>query len=152
MWTLVQSKNWRSIHKHVALARDLGFKHLIFSTQLHGWGNAEMERANKEKEVSMHPLTAEGLMLLGEEYGVRVAFWDVAAKFDAEHRCPWPFSRAVVTSDLRNVPCCMIGDPDAFELGRGQSLLKVWNSEDYRAFRAAHIAGEIPNVCKACYK
>jgi MoaA/NifB/PqqE/SkfB family radical SAM enzyme len=152
MWTLVQMDNCHRLGAHVDLAADLGFKHLIFSTQLHGWGNAEMERANKAKQVSLGRGAARQLIQQGEALGVRVAFWDVAAKFDREHKCPWPFSRAVVTSDLRNVPCCMIGDPDAYEIGKGQSLLEAWKSEEYSAFRQAHIEGRVPDVCKACYK
>jgi hypothetical protein len=56
------------------------------------------------------------------ERGVRVSFWNVADKFDAEHVCPWPFERAVVTSDLRTVPCCMIGDPDALRACQGPEV------------------------------
>jgi hypothetical protein len=46
----------------------------------------------------------------------------------------------------------MIGDPDKFELAKGMSFLKAWKSDEYRDFRAAHLAGQIPSVCKSCYK
>ncbi len=155
MWTLVQRANVMHLEAHVTLAARLGFKHLIFSLQLHGWGDAALAARNAAEQV---PLGHERLLWLieqGREHGVRVSFWDVSAKFDTdrpEHLCPWPFERAVVSSDLRTVPCCMIGDPDAFEIGRGKPFAENWAGEEYRAFRQAHLDGHIPAVCKGCYK
>ena len=86
---------------------------------------------------------------------VKVRFWDVSDKFDTkspETLCPWPFERAVVTSDLRTVPCCMIGSPDSYELGKGKPFAETWQSDEYAAFRQAHLSGRVPDVCKGCYK
>ena len=152
MWTLVQRANIHDIHRHVPLARLLGFKHAIFSTSLHGWANDALARRNAAAEVGLTRQQVEFLISQGQEHGVRVAFWDVADKFHAANLCPWPFERAVVTSDSRTVACCMIGDPDKHELGKGQSLLTAWTGEEYRAFRQSHIDGAIPQVCKGCYK
>jgi MoaA/NifB/PqqE/SkfB family radical SAM enzyme len=154
MWTLVQRGNVGNIHRHVALAADLGFRHLVFSTQLHGWGHADLAQRNAGEQVALDPELLEDLVEAGRELGVRVAFWDVATKFEAKpgKRCPWPFERAVVTSDLRTVPCCMIGDPDAYEIGKGQTFMQAWTGEEYRAFRKAHLDGAIPEVCKGCYR
>lgn len=152
MWTLVQRGNVRDLERHVPLAKDLGFKNLVFSLQLHGWGDSALEARNLGEMVSVSPERCQKLMELGKEIGVRVAFWDVSDKFDQDNLCPWPFQRAVVTSDLRTVPCCMIGDPDKIELGKGMSFMKVWKSDEYRDFRAAHLSGQIPEVCRACYK
>jgi len=102
--------------------------------------------------VEMDVGRMEALVALGKTLGIRVAFWDVSAKFDQQNLCPWPFERAVVTSDSRTVPCCMIGDPDKFELAKGMTFLKAWKSDEYKDFRAAHLSGQIPSVCRACYK
>jgi len=152
MWTLVQRDNEERIEGHVKLAADLGFKHLVFSTQLHGWGNDALAERNAMQQVSIDVARAHGLVSLGQVAGVRVAFWDVAQKFTKENKCPWPFDRAVVTSDLRTVPCCMIGDPDAYEIGKGQTFAMAWKGDEYKAFRQAHIDGNLPQVCKGCYK
>jgi MoaA/NifB/PqqE/SkfB family radical SAM enzyme len=152
MWTLVQRGNVADLERHVPLAAKLGFKNLVFSLQLHGWGDTELEERNKAEMVEVSHQRCQALVDLGKLHGVRVAFWDVSEKFDSENLCPWPFERAVVTSDSRTVPCCMIGDPDKFELAKGMSFLKAWKSDEYRDFRAAHLAGQIPEVCKACYK
>jgi MoaA/NifB/PqqE/SkfB family radical SAM enzyme len=152
MWTLVQQDNEENLELHVPLAAELGFKHLVFSTQLHGWGDLKFAKENAAKEFILTQDRASHLIQLGKQHGVRVAFWDVSAKFDMANRCPWPFERAVVTSDLRTVPCCMIGNPDQFEIGKGRSFLVNWKSKEYKEFRQAHLSGDIPTVCKGCYK
>lgn len=152
MWTLVQRGNAAHLERHVSLAKDWGFRNLVFSLQLHGWGDKELEERNVGEMVKLDEDHLLSLVEKGKNLGVRVAFWDVSSKFDEKNLCPWPFERAVVTSDSRTVPCCMIGDPDKFELGKGMSFLKAWNSDEYKDFRAAHLSGQIPGVCRACYK
>lgn len=157
MWTLVQQSNYRRLTEHVILAQDVGFKHLVFSLNLHGWGDPDLEARNKDVTVDDR-LPDEALWRLvdlGKKCNVRVSFWRVNEKFSTdalEKRCPWPFERAVVTSDSRTVPCCMIGDPDKFEIAPGMPFWAAWNGEEYRAFRQAHIDGAIPQVCKGCYR
>lgn len=154
MWTLVQRANCDFLPQHVWLAAEMGFRHLVFSLQLHGWGDAALEARNVGEAVGLPKSEAALLIALGARKGVRVAFWDVAEKFEAVDgkRCPWPFSRAVVTSDLRTVPCCMIGNPDAFEIGRGRTFAENWAGEEFAAFRQAHLDGDVPAVCRACYR
>lgn len=154
MWTLVQRENADDLPQFVWLAAELGFRHLVFSTQLHGWGDDVLATRNAGEEVGVGDEDARLLVALGARKGVRVAFWDVSEKFEPEDgkRCPWPFSRAVVTSDLRTVPCCMIGNPDAFEIGKGKTFMENWTGDEYRAFREAHLTGAIPEVCRACYR
>ncbi len=154
MWTLVQRANVEKLGEHVRLAKTLGFRNLVFSTQLHGWGDEKLAARNMGEQVYMEPREIEWLLEMGWELGLRVAFWDVSDKFEAKpgKRCPWPFERAVVTSDSRTVPCCMIGDPDAYEIGVGQTFIKNWTSDEYKAFRQAHLDGDIPKICRECYK
>jgi hypothetical protein len=137
---------------HIGLAREMGFRNLVFSLQLHGWGDDALAARNAGEMVTLDEGYLQTLISAGDEFGVRVAFWNVADKFDAENMCPWPFERAVVTSDSRTVPCCMIGDPDKFEIARGSTFLQAWKSDEYRDFRLAHIKGKVPSVCKACYR
>jgi len=155
MWTLVQKGNAHNLLRHVSLAATLGFKHLVFSLQLHGWADPALEARNATEQVTVAEASLWALVRAGELSGVRVSFWDVSEKFSTdapEHLCPWPFDRAVVTSDLRTVPCCMIGDPDKFEIGRGKTFLENWTGAEYRAFRQAHLDGHVPQVCRGCYR
>src|SRR3990167_9392515 len=159
MWTLVQKTNVKHLVRHVQLSAKLGFSNCVFSLNLHGWGNEALAARNAAVQADGELTTNYllGLVELGRMVGVRVSFWAVNEKFDTDepaHLCQWPFERAVVTSDLRTVPCCMIGDPDAFEFerGAGKSFGAVWNGKEYMEFRQAHLEGKIPKVCKGCYK
>lgn len=157
MWTLVQRANSKSLYSHVELAAQLGFKHLVFSLSMHGWGDDALAARNEREQAFPTEGYLYGLVQLGETLGVSVRFWTVADKFETtspEKLCPWPFERAVVTSDLRTVPCCMIGSPDAYEIGRGsgKGFTALWQGEEYEAFRQLHLDGAIPNVCKGCYR
>jgi len=152
MWTLVQRANRHNLPAHVTLAQALGFENMIFSVQLHGWGDPSLAKRNAEEETDLTRNEASLLIASGRARGVRVAFWDVSDKFTRQNLCPWPFERAVVTSDMRTVPCCMIGDPDQFEIGHGEALVDLWQGEEYNRFRQAHLDGKVPDVCKACYR
>lgn len=152
MWTLVQTRNAHNLKAHVTLARQLGFKQLVFSLSLHGWGDDALAKKNDAATFDLTDHEMKELIVMGNTCDVRVAFWDVADKFTREKLCPWPFERAVVTSDSRVTPCCMIGDPDALEISGGKSFAEIWRGSDYTAFRRMHIQGIIPNVCKGCYK
>ena len=155
MWTLVQKGNYQKLPDHLHLANYMRFKNVVFSMNLHGWADPELKARNEGEIVDLTEDYLRHLMALGRNLGLKVSFWDVNSKFDVDeikNRCPWPFERAVITSDLRTVPCCMIGDPDKYEIGKGKSFLQNWVSQEYKDFRQAHLDGRIPEVCKACYK
>ncbi len=159
MWTLVQEKNFQQLMELVELSAEMGFAHHVFSLNLHGWGHEDLEERNRRKIVEdrLSPDFLMSLIERGKLLGVRVSFWRLNEKFEIglkEKLCSWPFERAVITSDLRTVPCCMIGDPDSFEIGRGsgKGFLELWKGEEYKKFREAHLSGSIPQICKGCYK
>jgi len=152
MWTLVQARNAHNLKEHVRLAAHLGFKHLVFSLSLHGWGDDALADKNDKASFELTDYELRELIDLGTVHKVRVAFWDVADKFTQDKPCPWPFERAVVTSDSRVTPCCMIGNPDAMEISGGKSFSEVWFGAQYTEFRQAHLGGKIPALCRGCYK
>lgn len=156
MWTVVQRANQHQLEDVVHLAHELGFRNASFELGLHGWGLDSWTARNAEVNVG-HRLERErltGLVEQGRQLGVKVGFFSLHDKYSTSSRetlCPWPFERAVVTSDRRTVPCCIIGNPDAFELGKGDGFTETWNSAEYTAFRQAHLDGRVPAVCQACY-
>ena len=157
MWTVVQRANQHQLEELVLLASELGFTNQVFALDMHGWSSPEWENRNKAEGVGdiLNVDRLSALVELGEKRGIIVAFWTIGEKFSVnsiEKRCMWPFERAVKSSDLRTVPCCMIGNPDTFELAPGQSTVEAWNSQDYKSFRQSHLDGKIPSVCRSCYK
>ena len=157
MWTMVQRDNMHQLEALVDLAHSLGFSSQTFSLHMHGFGSAEMISRNAELvvESKLSSERLEALVERGKQKGVTVSFWNVHDKYDwkdPEKLCPWPFERAYIASDVRTVPCCMVSNPDRYEIGRGKSFTEAWNSDEYAAFRRAHLTGNLPEVCKACYR
>lgn len=145
-WCVVQKANRHQMALIVDMAADLGFKHLVFSLDVSG----DTHGLQSPPETESYLL---GLVNRGAAIGVRVAFWNAVERYDREHICPWPFERAYISSDRRFVPCCVIGNPDTFELGRaGANIAETWHGEEMAVFRRAHLSGDIPAVCRGCYK
>jgi pyrroloquinoline quinone biosynthesis protein E len=157
MWTVVQKDNFHEIERFPALAADLGFERLTLSLDLNDFGQERWKETNDR--VDMHTkfdlFLAQHLINIGKEHNVDVTFWFIDEKYDTIHPtklCPWPFERAYVSSDMRIVPCCMVANPDVFEVGDAHNLMEEWNGKKMMTFRKAHIDGQIPKICQSCYK
>lgn len=158
MWTVVQQNNRHQLFDFVDFAHDHGFRDQAFAFSLTDWGSQEWRDRNNTVTVedTLTPEIAYQLIEKGEKLGVRVSFWNTTTKYgvdDHKNLCPWPFERAAITSDLRTVPCCTIGNPDHYEIGRdtGKGFGELWSSEEYETFRQNHLDGNIPPVCRGCY-
>ncbi len=160
MWTVLQKANLDQLEPLVDLAAELGFSNQVFSLELSDWGVDRWSKRNAEAS-GRGGVTFERLATLverGKDLGVSVRFWHIAKKYwcdSLEDLCPWPFERAYVSSDLRVVPCCYIGNPDVYQIDAAldgeRSLTDVWSGEVFDAFRQAHIDGKLPEICRACY-
>lgn len=156
MWTVVQKANRHQLPQLVDLAAEMGFRSMAFSLNLVDFGLDAWRTRNDAVTVERQFTRAEALELMaqGERLGLTVRFWRVAEKYRVGRRetlCPWPFERAYVSSDLRVVPCCIIGNPDVSELGSAEDFDAVWFGERAAAFRRAHLSGDIPRECRSCY-
>lgn len=156
MWTVVQQLNLHEFLDLVDLGADLGFKRITFAMDLHSWGQEAMKKPNAERlgDLSRILDLAPQAIERGRAKGVEVTFWRNTTKYDSDkpsNLCPWPFERAYIASDLRIVPCCMIGNPEVLELGAAISFVEAWNAPAYQAFRKAHLTGAIPAPCAMCY-
>ena len=156
MWVVVQEANAHQLHDLVDLAAEAGFSHAVFSFELIDFGQAKWKATNDAVSVSDQIDAAKCWRL--HEYaagrGVKLAFWFATERYEAApgKLCPWPFERAYVSSDMRFVPCCIIGNPEISDVGDARKLAEVWNGEAIKTFREDHLAGSIPEVCKSCYK
>lgn len=158
MWTVVQKANAHQTEALVDLAAELGFESMVFALNLSDWGLEEWNARNAavSMENALDPDDLLPLVELGERQGVTVRFWNVNEKYELgapDTLCPWPFERAYVSSDLRVVPCCYVGNPDVFELaGDAGDFTAAWHDAAYADFRKAHLEGKLPNICKGCYR
>ena len=152
MWTVVQKANRHQLRDLVLLGAELGFEHMCLSLDISDWGQSEWHDRNGSVSVDAVSFDdARALMDLGAANGIKVGFWEIAAKYSRERLCPWPFERLFVSSDMRLVPCCMIANPEVFDLGDGRELTEAWQGERYNEFRRSHLDGDLPHQCRGCY-
>ncbi len=157
MWVVVQRHNMGELFQFIPLAAEMGFKRLTFSLELTDWGQQSWSEKNKAVTVEdlVTPEMAHEAIAWGKEHGVEVTWWDITDKYSTESvdtLCRWPFERAFVSSDMRIVPCCIIGNPNVADLGDARQFTKTWQGEAFREFREAHLKGQIPSYCQLCYK
>lgn len=162
-WCCVQEENIEELEAIVCLAAKCGFRQITFSISLHGWGRDDLLESNRKRTANnsetLDYKRIAKLIRSGAAQGIEVTFWNVSDKYDSKNSstlCPWPFERVVITSDMRFVPCCMIGNPDTFEVNSdgflsSKSFRDVWFGTEYKKFREQHSEGRIPDVCKSCY-
>jgi pyrroloquinoline quinone biosynthesis protein E len=156
MWVVVQKSNRHQLLDFVELAARAGFRSMAFSLNLTDWGQAHWNEANTAvlAEDAIDEQLCHRLVERGHALGVKVAFWSVTEKYSRAtpaKRCPWPFERLYVSSDMRVVPCCTIANPDVSDLGSAEDLTATWNSDALVAFRRGHIEGPLPDICRGCY-
>lgn len=157
MWVVLQKDNLHEFMDFVRLSHELGFKRLTFALNLTDWGQDRWNTINNAVTVedSISPESAHRAIEEGKRLGLEIAFWNVTSKYSADSPktlCAWPFERAYVSSDMRIVPCCKIGNPEVSDLGSAHHFTEIWNSAVYEEFRKAHIEGRIPAVCVDCYE
>ena len=157
MWSVVQKENISEIEAFPQFAADLGFDRLTLSLNLTDWGQdywqEKNDRVDAHEEFSVE--VGEKMIEEGRKLGIEVTFWAVDDRYQVtspETLCPWPFSRLYIASDMRVVPCCVIANPEIYDLGDAHQLTDVWHGDAVVDFRRAHLAGEIPDACKNCYK
>jgi len=157
MWSLIQKDNFHELELLVSIAKEWGFDRLTYGMNVEdqGWKEEHFDEIHELNMVDKFSYKrANDLINIGIDIGVEVTFWGTNDKFDQnvpEKLCSWPFERVVVSSDMRIVPCCMVANPEIYDLGDAKILHKEWNSNSFKDFRQSHIDGELPNICKNCY-
>ncbi len=156
MWTTVQQGNVHQLPDLVELAHEMGFKRMAFSFDLVDFGIAKWRTTNDSAAVTAIDLeSCKKMLARARSLGITLAFWNVTSRYDTDspkNLCSWPFERAYISSDMRIVPCCIIGNPETSDVGDARNMVADWNGSAMVEFRKAHLEGRIPAVCKSCYK
>ena len=155
MWVVLQRANIGQFDSFLDCAHEMGFKRLSFALNLNDWGQDHWRDLNSAVTVEdkIEPARAWHMVERGRALGIDVGFWNNTLKYSAKHPdrlCPWPFERAYVSSDMRIVPCCMLGTPEAADLGDARDFAAHWHGESFTSFRRDHLEGRIPRVCEGC--
>jgi len=156
MWVVVQKSNSHQLDDLVDLGYNLGFKNIVFSLELVDWGQSDWKERNSKLSIGKTINTDRiySLVEKGQKLGIKVRWWRQTQKYNSkspEHLCPWPFERVYISSDMRVVACCVIGNPEVSDLGNALEFSKLWNGKTMKDFRSQHLSGNIPDYCKPCY-
>lgn len=159
MWMLVQKDNFSEMEAVLELAEKMSFTRVVYSLAISDWGGVDdWTKVNGEKNISGRFTEDLGYYLIekGKKRGLNVSFWlgSDKYKYSKSHKqiCPWLFSRAYVTGDMRVVPCCVICDAKTMDMGVAVPFQDTWNNDIYRNLRRLHLEGNIPHICKNCYE
>ena len=157
MWTVVQKNNQHQVKDIIDLGKSMGFKQMVFSLNMIDFGMHEMSVRNNAQSIEKTFSNREALkhMEYAKSIGVDARFWRQTDKYSIdrpETLCPWPFERAYISSDMRIVPCCILGNPDAADLGEAAVFNENWLGDHWQKFRQAHLEGNPPSVCVNCYQ
>ena len=157
MATVLQKENVGEFLAFVDLAHEMGFPRVTFDRHLGMWGQEKWANINQkvsvEDQISLE--AAQEAIERGRSLGVEVTFWNSNRNYSArspDRLCPWPFERSYISSDMRVVPCCVMGTPEVIDLGDAHRLEEVWQGDTYKEFRRAHLEGRIPEPCQWCYE
>ncbi len=154
-WCCLQKDNYHEFFEIIKICSKIGFNQIVFSLDLHGSGNSQFYNENLGKSVlnKMNREKLEQAIKFGNKNNIKVEYWSINEKFNNKNICHWPFERFYISSDLRIVPCCMIGNPDHFEIETSKKkFVEKWLSKEYEKFRFNHLNGNIPKCCKNCYE
>jgi pyrroloquinoline quinone biosynthesis protein E len=156
MWTVFQNKNLSESKDLLYMAKEIGFKRVTFSIELREWESGEeLNEGIKEKRINekINQQWINDHLVIANDLGINLTFWCATERFTKKNICMWPFERFLYSSDQYFVPCCIIADPKIFSFGNigKENFQDLWFGEKLQRFREAHIKGEIPDVCKACY-
>jgi len=154
-WCCLQKDNYDEFFEIIKICSKLGFNQIVFSLDLGGAGISKFYNENKKKNI-LCKINRENLeegIKFGYKNNIIVQYWIINKKYNKKYLCPWPFEWSLISSDLRMVPCCMIGNPDHFEIETSKKkFVEKWLSKEYEKFRFNHLNGNMPKCCKNCYE
>lgn len=114
------------------------------------WGD-DREPADKEASAAAFAAAREVAAATGVQLRLPALEERPRPRRPGSPGCDWPWRAAYVRHDGAVQPCCML-------MGEGRAVLgdaaagfpAVWHGEPYRAFRAALLGEQPPDVCRGC--
>ena len=115
----------------------------------HGLDGVSIQHLSSSRRTKSVPLQAdfEQAAALADEMGVRLDLPQADAG-----RCDAPMRSAHINYYGRARPCALVGAADRLSFGNmsRDGVVRVWNSDEYRDFRARLASDNPPAVCVGC--
>ena len=145
---VIQKENVQEIPAFASLAGSLGLDSVTFS-HLRDFRRGEINMFGEEMLRPLFEQAAE----IGDGYGLKMIF--PGTRPLVESKCLF-MQAAYLWLSGEVVPCCRMlegaypGAIRTFGNVRKNSLLDIWNSEEYREFRHGVLTHDFPDECKGC--
>lgn len=153
-WTVLQRANAAEVGELVRLSKSLGVNEHVFQVFVSSWGKKEWADMAENSTLADNDLkkAIKTAKQIAADIGLPVRFF-YDNKYSFKRPCIWPWHSAYISANGSVVPCCILGDPRVKSLGnlKDNSFSKLWNREEYIAFRNSHIKQQIPAFCRNCY-
>ncbi|MDD4877724.1 MAG: radical SAM protein, partial [Candidatus Nanoarchaeia archaeon] len=146
--------NIYEVPKMIGLCKKLGVKNLNVGGT-HNWGRNYWKKEMKGTDLEENLSAAQKIIREAEhkskQAGINLTFTFISSK--KKMKCTWPWLGTYITVDGYITPCCIHGfDPRILNFGNifKRNFKKIWNSKEYRKFRAAFKNGRHPKFCNGC--
>lgn len=155
LWVVLSNENMEECEAVVAVAKQIGVDEVTFQTYLSNWGKDEMEEKTNSKLTDQNEL--KGFINQAIEKGIKeeVQVNSYSGDYMTKDKpCQWPWTSMYIDAPGNVIPCCVLADSDTKSFGNifETNIKEIWNSDEYKEFRKMHKKGDIPDICKSCYR
>ncbi len=156
LWMTGIGDNVLELPLMIDLAVELKVDSLTFQPDLTYWGQDELRNKLKEKLLSIQKNNVaeiiEHVISKAKDKGLNFIYVR-GNKYCPEKPCVWPWQAGFISTDGRMVPCCLLSDPDIFNLGNVSEvpLREIWNGEKMKKLRRTLKEGKFHPFCRDCY-
>lgn len=159
VWMVGLKENIHELPDLVKICAKIGVDELILQHDVNYWGKEEWEDRLSGISLSEDREKADGFIREAEGIargtGTQFRVFE-GDRYSVENNnpCRWPWESFYITTDGYICPCCIACDPGVINFGniREQSIVNIWNSEEYMEFRRRIKSGDIPSFCRGCYE
>lgn len=154
-WVVLSNQNIDECEQIISVAKDVGVDEVTFQSFLTNWGKDEMKDKITPKLADQKNLRLKVSKAIekGEKENIRVNSY-AGDLYTLKKPCQWPWTSMYIDAVGDVVPCCVLADAETINFGNvvEKSVKKIWNSKEYKKFRKLHKEGNIPDICKSCYR
>lgn len=159
---VAMKRNLEELPELARLAREHGVREMSVQHLAHDFSEETLPARYRPMREFVESET------LLNESPARVAYWFELARATArslgvelrlpnlrpsgKRGCDWPWRGAYVAYSGEAMPCCMVATPDRANFGNmaKAGVVKVWDSDEYNAFRERLASDDPPDICRGC--
>ena len=156
LWMLWIGENIYELPRMLDLAIELGVDSLTIQPDMTFWGRKELRESIKGISLSKQSRDVAEVIKETQNNAKKKGFnfvYDRKTKFTAKKPCVWPWQAGFISTDGRIVPCCLLGNPETYNLGNilETPYKEIWNGEKMKRLRKTLKEGKLYQFCRDCH-